>query len=243
MNDTLSQILQRLGNPSHSSRVKGLKLLLKKSSDLELNEVDAKLLFEALFRLLWLTDTKYQAEIISEVAKFIFNIDEKIHSSVFLGFWEILNKNWSGIDRFRLNKFYFFVDKLMSLLYSEEERNIYRIQSISDLFFNQNARALSKGLQLHIAELFVSHFSELPIDHSQSINFFYAKILIEVIVHCPSTSIYCDEACSIVCQKASRKIFENDKDKLFNFISEHLRISKLNSSSRLKLSKVLSYLQ
>jgi hypothetical protein len=148
------EVVRKLTDPSGAVRLKSLNVVCKSSVKLFVTIDDFRLLFESLFRTLWLADSKLQKDTIngiSSIVEHIRNSKADVIADYLSVFWEVLDKNWASIDRYRLNKYYLLVETVFCTL-SSEERLLCSEFTLNHLSISRKP----SGLLMRLAELSIS---------------------------------------------------------------------------------------
>ena len=117
-------VLKLLLDPSENVRLEAVRVI-SSSQDILISlkeDQEIILMFEAIFRCFWLTDQKQKQFVISSIVH-VFNgfRSLRLPPARYLGpFLDVFDKNWPGIDRFRLNKYYELVETILCSLNSLE---------------------------------------------------------------------------------------------------------------------------
>jgi hypothetical protein len=228
-------ILRKLGDPSPQVRMKALLSLSRKKLYLEFNEDVAKLFFESFFRVFWLADTKHQRETIDGIVGFLrlLKFSPKKSSYIF-HFWTVFDKNWPGIDRFRLNKFYSLVDAVFSNIVDSTDDLSNTYEFILNKCSQKSQRP--SGLIIHIVFLLEQRLDEKSVDFSviNGLCFFFLNFMAQ----CPGLTS-CPSAAEQIRRLLAQSPAKLDVKPIFESIDGLLRSNSLPKGSRRLLTSIL----
>ncbi|XP_072254623.1 ribosomal RNA processing protein 1 homolog A-like [Pyxicephalus adspersus] len=112
MADPCVQLAQRLAGNDKKSRDRALRrlraYLRERSRDGEFTSDEFSKIWKGLFYCMWMQDKPIlQEELARNMAQLVHILHTRESRNLFLrAFWQTLNREWNGIDRLRLDKFY-----------------------------------------------------------------------------------------------------------------------------------------
>ncbi|KAK2608612.1 hypothetical protein QQS21_002838 [Conoideocrella luteorostrata] len=125
---------------------------------------DALKLWTGLYYALWMTDRpRPQQALASELAALLFELPKSSVAAFLQAFWQVLSKQWPGIDALRMDKFLLLVRRVFAahVRYARERRWTGKeVRSILDIlgrecFDVQDEQGVALGLRLHVLDLWV----------------------------------------------------------------------------------------
>ena len=153
--------IRQLNDPKDSTRDKGFKRLCRIKSMEKLATSDKKLLCEGVFRFLWLSDQKNYSSYLGTLSHFLVVSSLESASpeeSLIFIFIVTIMKNWSNIDKYRLNKFYHLVDEMVKVCFDSERTAELLITCLNQSIFSiEEFKNDSVGLRIHFARSLLSH--------------------------------------------------------------------------------------
>ncbi|KAK7064087.1 rRNA processing protein [Favolaschia claudopus] len=105
--------------------IKSLASFLADDAQENISKSDMDKLWKGIFYCFWMSDKPLvQQALASELAELLLNITSLSSSLSFLrGFWEATVREWSGIDRLRLDKYYMLVRRFVNATFRLLERS------------------------------------------------------------------------------------------------------------------------
>ncbi|KZS93161.1 Nop52-domain-containing protein [Sistotremastrum niveocremeum HHB9708] len=112
-NAPLAKHLASTDKKTRDKAVKALVKFLSESSYDALSEAEMAKLWKGIFYCYWMSDKPLvQQALSSELAEIVLSINTTKAALAFLkGFWEAIVREWNGIDRLRMDKYYMLVRK------------------------------------------------------------------------------------------------------------------------------------
>lgn len=228
------EVLRKLTDPSGIVRSKALKSLTRTKECWFKKEEEVKLLFETLFRTYWMADSALQKTTIPWIVSILQNIVTSSDQPQSLAiFWTVFNNNWSGIDRYRLNKYYTLVDTIISKISDDG-------LLVTSEFTLKNMLEVKRptGLIFRLSELVVE---EVQGDkRSTEAKETLCTHVVEMITHCPSLLSF-DSAADVVVGFASA--YPEHSGSIRKVCVDSLVSDHLPSGSRPKIAAMIQKLQ
>ncbi|KAL3841052.1 hypothetical protein ACJIZ3_025643 [Penstemon smallii] len=128
-----------------------------------LSEFDIKKLWKGLFYCLWHADkTPNQVSLIDKLTSLFISLQTSISLEFFRGFIVTLRREWPGIDRLRLDKFYLLIRKFMKSLFELMRLRKWDVEVLGEYFVVLEKDGLlaedklqGNGVNYHIASVFL----------------------------------------------------------------------------------------
>ncbi|KAJ5077523.1 RIBOSOMAL RNA-PROCESSING 1 [Anaeramoeba ignava] len=174
LNSKSNNIFKDLASNKLETREQAINQLQFWFQNTEINQLEMLKLWKALFYNFWLSDkTEFQVKLMNKIISLTKFIQEE-HLMLFLeAFLITMQREWKGIDFYRLDKYYLFMRKIiahfLSFLLSKNFSQTW-IQKFDLVLFNTifspNKDDLSKGVTLHIISIFVEELRKNCFDIS-----------------------------------------------------------------------------
>ncbi|CAL1694115.1 unnamed protein product [Somion occarium] len=112
----LGKYLASTDKKTRDKAIKSLATFLSDPSKDELPKLEMAKLWKGIFYCFWMSDKPLvQQALASEIAEILLTISSTPASLGFLrGFWEAIVREWSGIDRLRIDKYYMLVRRFVN---------------------------------------------------------------------------------------------------------------------------------
>ncbi|KAF9502356.1 Nop52-domain-containing protein [Pleurotus eryngii] len=112
----LAKYLASTDKRTRDKSIKKLSVFLSESSENALPKEDMDKLWKGIFYCFWMSDKPLvQQALADELAELVLMITTTSQSLAFLrGFWETIVREWSGIDRLRIDKYYMLVRRYIN---------------------------------------------------------------------------------------------------------------------------------
>jgi ribosomal RNA-processing protein 1 len=162
-----NRFARSLVNPEKSVRDKSLQVLSEHLSSLKaIEDLHMLKLWKALYYCMWLADKReVQEELAFALAGFIDGFrNHKLKLLYISTFFQIILREWSLLDMFRLNKFYFLirvlVRKALEISYKKFQHNKPQfIEELNIMFFNEVLTKRPNGLRYHLADVIITELA------------------------------------------------------------------------------------
>ncbi|KAI5121317.1 hypothetical protein M0805_003784 [Coniferiporia weirii] len=112
----LARFLASTDKSTRDKAVKSLATFLSSPDHDSLSELEMSKLWKGIFYCYWMSDKPLVQQALSgELAELLLRIPSTKASLAFLrGFWDAIGREWAGIDRLRMDKYYMLVRKFMN---------------------------------------------------------------------------------------------------------------------------------
>ncbi|KAJ7161412.1 nucleolar protein,Nop52-domain-containing protein [Mycena crocata] len=116
MNPPLAKYLASADKKIRDKAINSLSVFLSDDSQDPISKADMDKLWKGIFYCFWMSDKPLvQQALASDLAELLLNITNLPSSLAFLrGFWETTVREWNGIDRLRLDKYYMLVRRFVN---------------------------------------------------------------------------------------------------------------------------------
>nr|GLL26043.1 ribosomal RNA processing protein 1 homolog [Ipomoea trifida] len=186
-------LIKYLASCSAPVRSKALRLLegwLETQS--EVSDDDMKKFWKGLFYCLWHSDkAPAQAHLISRAASLVLNLQLSLALHYFSVFLVTLKREWNGIDRLRLDKFYLLVRKFIRAIFdlcNKYSWDLELLGRVVDTFINNaflaEDKLLGNGVCYHIASVWLDELNGCSVPVDQEVVGLLFKPLFEVMGKC-----------------------------------------------------------
>ncbi|CAH9090119.1 unnamed protein product [Cuscuta europaea] len=183
-------LIKHLASCSAPVRSKALRLLeVWLLSQSEIADDDMKKLWKGLFYCLWHSDkAPAQSHLINRASSLVLNLDLSLALNYFSVFLVSLKREWIGIDRLRLDKFYLLVRKFIYSIFSLCKKHSWNVELLSrvvDIFINNaflaEDKLLGNGVCYHIVSVWLDELSGCSVPVACDVVGYFFKPLFEVI--------------------------------------------------------------
>ncbi|KAI0036589.1 Nop52-domain-containing protein [Vararia minispora EC-137] len=112
----LGKFLASTDKATRDSAIKGLGFFLSEPENAHMAEQDMAKLWKGIFYCFWMSDKPLvQQALASELAEVMLNINPVSSALNFLeGFWQCMVREWNGIDRLRVDKYYMLIRRYVN---------------------------------------------------------------------------------------------------------------------------------
>lgn len=236
MNTQVKAYLKQLNDPKDNVRAKGLKRLSICKGIEKLSADEKFILSEGIFRFVWLADQKVAPTHLTSICTFLVKSSIEtpvIQDTLFYQFLLALKKNWSGIDRFRLNKFYLLIDVLLKVGfdYSGAE-NLVMVSLDEVIFCYDNFKNDATGLRTHFARGLFDQLKKQPLHLKLS------TLLIHFMAMLPSNDV-APEVSEYLKMETMKLSGQNIRTEVFSVIKNTLTFPGISSKSRHLLATIM----
>ncbi|KAJ7751319.1 nucleolar protein,Nop52-domain-containing protein [Mycena maculata] len=172
MSIPLAKHLASTDKKTRDKAVMALRAFLSDDSQEPISKADMDKLWKGIFYCFWMSDKPLvQQALASELAEVLSTISSLSLSLSFLrGFWEATVREWSGIDRLRLDKYYMLVRRFVNATFrllgrskwdksACETCNDILTLSLNTLFSPADIR-VPTSLAYHLADIFVEELEK-----------------------------------------------------------------------------------
>ncbi|XP_053313727.1 ribosomal RNA processing protein 1 homolog B [Spea bombifrons] len=174
--DPSIQLAQKLAGNDKKTRDRAMRKLrryLRARSDGFTEEEFCKI-WKGLFYCMWMQDKPLlQEELARNMSQLIHSLQTKQSQQLFLRtFWQTLNREWNGIDRLRLDKFYTlsrFVLRQSVELLKKASWDVSLVGEFLAMLTEEVLHGAARGVQLHLIDIYLDELAavgaaELPAD-------------------------------------------------------------------------------
>ncbi|CAE6406527.1 unnamed protein product [Rhizoctonia solani] len=112
----LGKYLASTEKKTRDKAIKSLATFLSDDSQKSMSPLERAKLWKGLFYCFWMSDKPLvQQELSSELANLVLVIPSLDSAIGFIrGFWEAIVREWAGIDRYRINKYYMLIRRFVN---------------------------------------------------------------------------------------------------------------------------------
>ncbi|KAF9960984.1 hypothetical protein BGZ72_005287 [Mortierella alpina] len=174
--DSSSPFGKRLAANDKKTRDKAVKALGRWiSSKKEFSHLELMKLWKGLFYCVWMSDKPIIQQQLSEtLSSLILRVPREAVMDFIATFWETICAEWYGIDRLRLDKYYFLLRRFMSYSFRMLKENNWELETIeefSNVMINGPLNATNKtvpdGIRFHLIEIYLEELEKV-VDVAQS---------------------------------------------------------------------------
>lgn len=175
--DGIHGFARKLASSDKKTRDKAISLLIRwLSAQKEVGEDDTKKIWKALFYCMWHADkVPVQDDLAEKVASLLDSLNPELSVQYLQVYLTTMRREWSGIDRLRLDKFCLLMRKCLNHAFLALEKvgwNTERTNIYMDVFRERTLLAddtyAAHGVNLHLADMYLDELRKfLPIpEHS-----------------------------------------------------------------------------
>ncbi|THH13471.1 hypothetical protein EW146_g6749 [Bondarzewia mesenterica] len=175
----LGKYLSSTDKKTRDKAIKNLAIFLSDSSRPPLRKNDMDTLWKGIFYCFWMSDKPLvQQALASELAELLLTIDSTSSSLAFLqGFWDTTIREWNGIDRLRIDKYYMLIRRFINASFRLLMRSDWDSESCQEynkiltatggpLCPNDNRVPLS--LAYHLADIYLEELDKAFVTQSKN---------------------------------------------------------------------------
>ncbi|KAL3629763.1 hypothetical protein CASFOL_026985 [Castilleja foliolosa] len=158
-------LIKHLASCNTTVRSQALRLLQSwlVAETQQLSDSDIKKLWKGLFYCLWHSDkTPNQLALINRLTSLFLSLQSSLSLEFFRGFLVTLRREWPGIDRLRLDKFYLLIRRFMKALFELMRMREWDVGVLGEYFrvlqcdgFLAEDKLRGNGVNYHIASVFL----------------------------------------------------------------------------------------
>ncbi|XP_042060504.1 ribosomal RNA processing protein 1 homolog [Salvia splendens] len=162
-------LIKHLASCSTSVRSQSLRLLQSwlAAQSQQLSDSDIKKLWKGLFYCLWHADkTPNQVALIDRLISLFHSLQPAVSLEFFRGFLVTLRREWPGIDRLRLDKFYLLIRRFVKALFGLMRLRKWDLGVLREYFGVLESDALladdnlqGNGVNYHLASVFLEELA------------------------------------------------------------------------------------
>ncbi|KAF9439016.1 hypothetical protein BGZ76_001468 [Entomortierella beljakovae] len=174
--DSSSPFGKKLAANDKKTRDKAVKALgkwISKKDDF--THLELMKLWKGLFYCVWMSDKPIIQQQLSEtLSSLILKVPQEGVMPFIAAFWETMCAEWNGIDRLRLDKFYFLLRRFLSYSFrmlKENEWDLEVIEKYNTVMINGPLNATNAkvpdGIRFHLIEIYLEELEKV-VDIAQS---------------------------------------------------------------------------
>ncbi|KAL1563568.1 ribosomal RNA processing protein 1 [Salvia divinorum] len=162
-------LIKHLASCSTAVRSQSLRLLQSwlAAQSQQLSDSDVKKLWKGLFYCLWHADkTPNQVALIDRLISLFHSLQPAVSLEFFRGFLVTLRREWPGIDRLRLDKFYLLIRRFVKALFGLMRLRKWDVGVLREYFGVLESDALladdnlqGNGVNYHLASVFLEELA------------------------------------------------------------------------------------
>ncbi|KAH8930840.1 hypothetical protein BDL97_20G002300 [Sphagnum fallax] len=161
---------RKLASSDVRTREKGMGLLvLWLACQQEVREDELKKIWKGLFYCVWHADkAPVQADLIDRLAAVLENLDLKLSVEFFKVFLSTMRREWGGIDRLRLDKFYLLLRQVLVRVFAVLQKHEWEDSTVEKFMNALLERALlvkdefpALGINLHMTDIFLDELRKV----------------------------------------------------------------------------------
>ncbi|CAM6042295.1 unnamed protein product [Sphagnum compactum] len=162
--------VRKLASSDVKTREKGMGLLvLWLACQQEVREDELKKIWKGLFYCVWHADkAPVQADLIDRLAGVLENLDLKLSVEFFKVFLSTMRREWGGIDRLRLDKFYLLLRQVLVRVFAVLRKHEWEDSTVEKFMNALLERALlvkdefpALGINLHMTDIFLDELRKV----------------------------------------------------------------------------------
>ncbi|KAG0199738.1 hypothetical protein BGX28_007024 [Mortierella sp. GBA30] len=174
--DSSSPFGKRLAANDKKTRDKAVKALGKWiSTKKEFSHMELMKLWKGLFYCVWMSDKPIIQQQLSEtLSSLIMRVPREGVMDFISTFWETICAEWYGIDRLRLDKYYFLLRRFLSYSFRMLKENNWDLETIEEFGnimingpLNATKKTVPDGIRFHLIEIYLEELEKI-VDVAQS---------------------------------------------------------------------------
>ncbi|KAF9214196.1 hypothetical protein BGZ59_004155 [Podila verticillata] len=174
--DSSSPFGKRLAANDKKVRDKAVKALGKWiSNKTEFTHLELMKLWKGLFYCVWMSDKPVVQQQLSEtLSSLILRVPRSSVMDFISTFWLTMCGEWHGIDRLRLDKFYFLLRRFLSYSFRMLKENEWDLETIEEFSkvmidgpLNASDKTVPDGIRFHLIEIYLEELEKI-VEVSQS---------------------------------------------------------------------------
>lgn len=164
-------LIKHLASCSTAVRSQSLRLLQSwlAAQSQQLSDSDVKKLWKGLFYCLWHADkTPNQVALIDRLISLFHSLQPAVSLEFFRGFLITLRREWPGIDRLRLDKFYLLIRRFVKALFDLMRLRKWDVGVLGEYFgvlesdaLLADDKLLGNGVNYHVASVFLEELARV----------------------------------------------------------------------------------
>ncbi|KAG0347874.1 hypothetical protein BG004_006670 [Podila humilis] len=174
--DSSSPFGKRLAANDKKTRDKAVKALGKWiSNKTEFTHLELMKLWKGLFYCVWMSDKPIIQQQLSEtLSSLILRVPRSSVMEFIATFWQTICAEWHGIDRLRLDKFYFLLRRFLSYSFRMLKENDWDLDTINEFSkvmidgpLNASNKTVPDGIRFHLIDIYLEELEKI-VEVSQS---------------------------------------------------------------------------
>ncbi|KAG9103741.1 hypothetical protein FRC06_008473 [Ceratobasidium sp. 370] len=152
--------------------IKSLAVFLSDESQVSMSPTDRAKLWKGLFYCFWMSDKPIvQQDLSQELANLMLVITSLDSAIGFIrGFWEATVREWAGIDRYRINKYYMLIRRFVNATFRlllKHDWNSRACTDINEILKGKGGplcpddKAVPASLSYHLADIYLEELDKL----------------------------------------------------------------------------------
>ncbi|KAH9178801.1 Nop52-domain-containing protein [Lactarius sanguifluus] len=226
----LAKYLASTDKKTRDKAVKNLSAFLSDPERPHLSSHDMDKLWKGIFYCFWMSDKALvQQALASELANIVLSINDNAASLEFLrGFWRTIVREWDGIDRLRMDKYYLLIRRFVNATFRLLTRSDWDsglCQVYNDILTTRGGplchddSRVPLSLKYHLADIYLEELDKRVM-----------SAVLEPLVE-SLTPLGSDEPPS----KKRRRLLGNE----MTFVADNSRVSDLSTPDKSSLRRVL----
>ncbi|KAG0019577.1 hypothetical protein BGZ81_009680 [Podila clonocystis] len=168
--DSSSPFGKRLAANDKKTRDKAVKALGKWiSNKTEFTHLELMKLWKGLFYCVWMSDKPLIQQQLSEtLSSLILRVPRSSVMAFIATFWQTICGEWHGIDRLRLDKFYFLLRRFLSYSFRMLKENEWDLETIEEFSkvmidgpLNASNKTVPDGIRFHLIEIYLEELEKI----------------------------------------------------------------------------------
>ncbi|KAF9549584.1 hypothetical protein EC957_003536 [Mortierella hygrophila] len=168
--DSSSPFGKKLAANDKKTRDKAVKALGRWiSNKKDFTHIELMKLWKGLFYCVWMSDKPIIQQQLSEtLSSLILRVPRESVMAFIATFWETICAEWHGIDRLRLDKFYFLLRRFLSYSFRMLKENAWDLETIEEFTtvmtngpLNASNKQVPDGIRFHLIEIYLEELEKV----------------------------------------------------------------------------------
>ncbi|KAG0044984.1 hypothetical protein BGZ89_005824 [Linnemannia elongata] len=168
--DSSSPFGKKLAANDKKTRDKAVKALGRWiSNKKDFTHIELMKLWKGLFYCVWMSDKPIIQQQLSEtLSSLILRVPRESVMAFIATFWETICGEWHGIDRLRLDKFYFLLRRFLSYSFRMLKENAWDLETIEEFTtvmingpLNASSKQVPDGIRFHLIEIYLEELEKV----------------------------------------------------------------------------------
>ncbi|KAG0295503.1 hypothetical protein BGZ96_011577 [Linnemannia gamsii] len=168
--DSSSPFGKKLAANDKKTRDKAVKALGRWiSTKKDFTHIELMKLWKGLFYCVWMSDKPIIQQQLSEtLSSLILRVPRESVMAFIATFWETICGEWHGIDRLRLDKFYFLLRRFLSYSFRMLKENAWDLETIEEFTtvltngpLNASSKQVPDGIRFHLIEIYLEELEKV----------------------------------------------------------------------------------